>query len=181
MLHCCKPTLKYVKPRKTFRKPLHFTFNYYTIPLFLQFNLTVQCAMEFLEQIQYNIPQDLSKEVRRVWCSKFHIININVFMDSVLILFYKHTRVFLFVCQNLQKYLTIIMNLTSNEMKTYNSYGNILMDVTEKFASALVQENKPISISLHTFGIKPVSKFSNTTPISLSVHLHESNFDFFYF
>ncbi|GAA6086938.1 uncharacterized protein LOC113636404 isoform X3 [Tachysurus ichikawai] len=85
-----------------------------------KFNLTVQCAMEFLEQIQYNIPQDLSKE-------------------------------------NLQKYLTIIMNLTSNEMKTYNSYGNILMDVTEKFASALVQENKPISISLHTFELQVIA------------------------
>ncbi|XP_047659586.1 adhesion G protein-coupled receptor E4-like [Tachysurus fulvidraco] len=49
-------------------------------------NLTVQCAMEFLQQIKYNIPQDLSQEVRRVWCSKFHIVNKNVFMDSVLIL-----------------------------------------------------------------------------------------------
>ncbi|XP_060715862.1 adhesion G protein-coupled receptor E3-like [Tachysurus vachellii] len=85
-----------------------------------KFNLTVQCAKQFLEQIQYNIPQDLSQE-------------------------------------NVQKYLTIIMNLTSNEMKTYDSYGNILMDVTEKLASALVQKNKTISISLHTFELQVIT------------------------
>lgn len=37
----------------------------------VQIDLTVQCAMDFLNQTQYNIPQNLPHEVRHAQCCDF--------------------------------------------------------------------------------------------------------------
>ncbi|XP_017313077.1 adhesion G-protein coupled receptor G2 isoform X1 [Ictalurus punctatus] len=87
-----------------------------------RFNLTVQCAMAFLNQRQYNIAQDLPQET-------------------------------------VERYLNTIMNLTAGVMNKYeqNSYGNVLMDVTEKLVSALVKKTDnydSTNITLHNLEVR---------------------------
>ncbi|XP_047659464.1 adhesion G protein-coupled receptor L4-like isoform X2 [Tachysurus fulvidraco] len=63
-------------------------------------------------------------------------------------------------CQTVEKYLRTITNLTNHVMNQskQNSYGNVLMIVTEKLASALEHrpctDNSTISISLQTLEVQ---------------------------
>ncbi|XP_046693901.1 latrophilin Cirl-like isoform X2 [Silurus meridionalis] len=84
-------------------------------------NLTLQCAMDFLDQTQQNIVSDLSQET-------------------------------------VKGYLNTIMNLTNFiNQSSQNTYGNLLMNVTEKLASRLVTETatyNSTTISLQTLELR---------------------------